>query len=172
MAKKKTSKRKASDRKMTDALDKHFQEEYNEVISIEGENGEHQLIRFGNESIEKQDAGDAVMNDMKVFGANKNLYRVIPNLISGMKPGKVRLYYAWWEMEGCPQNTKKETLNKLKFYKVEIISSRSELYHPHGTASMQEIIGKDGQYWSNNVMLIVPKGSYGNARGRIWSIAS
>lgn len=145
------SKKKSSDKKMMDALDKRFTEM-----------GEQK--RFGNEIIIQQDVGDAVMDYMKIFGANKNLYRVVPFLISGMRPGRTRLYYAWWEREGRPQNTRPETLSKLKFYKVERLTSDSEKYHPHGTASQEVIIGRDGQYWSNNAMLIVPQGGYGNMR--------
>ena len=37
--------------------------------------------------------------------------------------------------------------------------------HPHGDAAMSELIVREGQYWNNNVMSIVPQGSYGNIRG-------
>ena len=38
-------------------------------------------------------------------------------------------------------------------------------YHPHGDSAMAELIVREGQYWNNNVMSIVPQGSYGNIRG-------
>ena len=38
-------------------------------------------------------------------------------------------------------------------------------YHPHGDVAMSELIVREGQYWNNNVMAIVPQGSYGNIRG-------
>lgn len=114
----------------------------------------------------KQNVADAALECMQIFGANKNLYRTMASLIDGMKPGKRRLIYSWWELNGRPSNTKPETLKKLKKFKVERLSSHATgNYHPHGSSSMDTIIGNEGQYWNNNVMLIKPQGSYGNARG-------
>lgn len=114
----------------------------------------------------KQNVADATLEYMQIFGANKNLYRTMASLIDGMKPGKRRLIYSWWELNGRPSNTKPETLKKLKKFKVERLSSNATgNYHPHGSSSMDTIIGNEGQYWNNNVMLITPQGSYGNARG-------
>ena len=60
---------------------------------------------------------------------------------------------------------KRERLKKLKFVKVDRLSSNTVKYHPHGTSATDELIGREGQYWNNNVMLLVPQGSYGNMRG-------
>lgn len=114
----------------------------------------------------KQNVADAALEYMQIFGANKNLYRTMASLIDGMKPGKRRLIYSWWELNGRPSNTKPETLKRLKKFKVERLSSNATgNYHPHGSSSMDTIIGNEGQYWNNNVMLITPQGSYGNVRG-------
>ena len=114
----------------------------------------------------KQNVADAALEYMQIFGANKNLYRTMASLIDGMKPGKRRLIYSWWDLNGGPSNTKPETLKKLKKFKVERLSSNATgNYHPHGSSSMDTIIGNEGQYWNNNVMLITPQGSYGNVRG-------
>lgn len=72
------------------------------------------------------------------------------------------MYWSWWELEGKPKNIKPETLRKLKFHKVSKLSSNAMSYHPHGDTAMEELIGREGQYWNNNVMAIVPQGSYGN----------
>lgn len=152
MAKKKTTtKRKKADIKMSDKLDKKFSELYGE--------------RFGDEKITDVNVADADLEYSQLFGANKNLYRAIPHLISGFKPGKTRCYYNWWEMSGRPQNTKPETLKKLKQFKVDVLASSTVVYHPHSTDSMDDMIGADGQYWNNNVMYLVPEGAYGNIRG-------
>ena len=145
------TKRNKKDEKMSKKLDAKFSEVYGE--------------RFGNEKITQVNAADADLEYSQIFGANKNLARITPSLISGLKPGKTRCYYNWWEMEGRPQNTKSDTLKKLEFYKVDELASTTVKYHPHGTASMQEMLGKDGQYWNNNVMMLVPQGAYGNLRG-------
>ena len=148
---KKNSKRKKSDNKMDEKLEAKFSEVY----------GEH----FGNEKITRVNVADADLEYTKLFGANKNLLRITPSLISGLKPGKTRCYYNWWEDDKRPQNTKPETLKKLDTYKVNERASTTVKYHPHGTDTMEDMIGKDGQYWNNNVMLIVPQGAYGNLRG-------
>lgn len=148
----KKSKRKNIDIEMGKKLDKLFDEEYGE--------------RFGNEKIIQQNVAEAALEYSKLFGANKNLYRTIASLSDGLKPGKRRLLYSWWELEHRPSNTKKETLNKLKSIKVDKLSSNTVAsYHPHGASGIDEMIGNEGQYWSNNVMLLVPQGNYGNMRG-------
>lgn len=152
MAKKKNkSKRNSKDLQMDKKLQEKFVSEYGE--------------RFGNEKITKVNIADADLEYSQLFGANKNLYRTIASMSDGLKPGARRLLYSWWELEHKPTNTKKETLNKLKFIKVDKLSANTVNYHPHGTSATDELIGKLGQYWSNNVMLIVPQGSYGNQRG-------
>ena len=145
------SKRKSSDKKMMENLDKKFSEKYGES--------------FGNEKITRMNIADADLEYSQLFGANKNLYRTIPSLVSGLKPGATRLLYAWWEVEGKPSNTKPETLRKLKYRKAATVSTKAMEYHPHGDTAMSELIGRLGQPWLNNVMLIEPQGGYGNLRG-------
>ena len=38
------------------------------------------------EKIYKKNIADACEEYSKIFGANKNLYRIMPNLIDGLKP--------------------------------------------------------------------------------------
>ena len=149
MAKK--SKRNKKDIQMDNKLDKLLSDEYGE--------------RFGNEKIIQSNIAEAALEYSKLFGANKNLYRTIASLIDGLKPGKRRLFYSWWELENKPTNTKRETLNRLRSIKVDRLSSNTINYHPHGNTAVDDVIGGEGQYWSNNVMTIVPQGSYGNMRG-------
>ena len=75
------------------------------------------------------------------------------------------MYWSWWLTEKRPKDTSKDTLKKLRFIKAGTISSNAMAYHPHGDAAMSELIVREGQYWNNNVMAIVPQGSYGNIRG-------
>ena len=151
---KKKSKRKSKDLKMDKLLSQKLVDEF----------GEEQQ-RFGNEIITKENVAEANLEYQKLFGANKNLYRVIASLQDGMKPGKRRMFYTWWLMEGRPQNTKRETLNKLHSLKVATIISQTLRLHPHGESGIEETLSREGQYWSNNIMTVVPQGSYGNMRG-------
>lgn len=147
------SKRKSSDKKMDKNLDAKFKEYFLETE------------RFGDEKITRVNAADAVEQYSCLFGANKNLYRIAASLIDGLKPGARRMIYSWWELENCPQNTNKDTLKKLKLIKVDKLASNTVNYHPHGGTSTEELIGRTGQYWNNNVMIITPHGNYGNMRG-------
>lgn len=148
---KKKSKRNSKDLKMEKKLQTRLMEEYGET--------------FGNERVTKMNIADASLDYSKLFGANKNLYRTIASISDGLKPGKRRLFYSWWELEHKPTNTKRETLNKLKSIKVDKLSANTVNYHPHGTTSTDDTLGREGQYWNNNVMTIVPQGSNGNIRG-------
>ena len=38
-------------------------------------------------------------------------------------------------------------------------------YHPHGDAAIEEVIGKMGQWWTNNVLYIDPSGNFGSLTG-------
>ena len=117
------------------------------------------------EKIIKQNAADAAKEYSCIFGANKNLYRTIPSMQDGLKPGKRRIFYSWWETCGCPTNTKKETLNKLKFSKVTNVAAHAMIYHPHGNIANEEVIYGEGQSWANNICTVVPQGNYGSIRG-------
>lgn len=157
MSKSHKSKRTKKDQDMYSKLDRRFHDEFGETE------------RFGNEIITQVNIADADLEYTKIFGANKNLDRAIPNLCDGLKPSKRRLFYSWWELIGRPQNTKPETLKKMRFQKVDKLASNTVNYHPHGTSSINDILGKEGQYWSNNVMTIVPQGAFGNFRGDSWA---
>lgn len=121
---------------------------------------------FGNEKIERKNVAEADREYCQLFGANKNLSRVIPSLLDGLRPGKRRLFYSWWESQRKPTNTKPETLRKLSFTKVAtIVSNAMGTYHPHGDSGLNGMIENSGQYWNNNVMEIIPRGNYGNQHG-------
>lgn len=147
------SKRSKKDQKMSSMLDKKFQDEYGE--------------RFGNEKITRVNVADADLDYSRLAGANKNLYRTIASLIDGLKPGKRRLLYSWrTELDPKISSTKKEALNKRKYYRIDkLASNTTSSYHPHSGDAIEAMLGKEGQYWSNNVMLIDPQGSFGNLRG-------
>ena len=145
------TKRKSSDKKMSDKLDKKFSEEF-----------ELDDDKFEGETIYKVNIGEADLEYSKLFGANKNLYRTIPSLIDGLKPGARRLLYSWWEFEGRPQDK-----NKLKVIKAQRLSANTMAYHPHSDSAIGDLIGRLGQSWNNNIMLLEPQSSVGNIRGNM-----
>lgn len=120
------------------------------------------------ERIEKRNVAEAAEEYSCNFAANKNLLRAIVSLQDGLKPVARRLFYSWWEMDGKPQSMSSEVLKKMQFYKVASITSNSmQNYHPHGDSAAMAMIGTEGQYWSKNVMTIIPQGSFGNVRGDV-----
>lgn len=153
MAKKKKSKRDTKDLKMMEALFEKFKDDPSSNQ------------RIGNEIVEEKNAALAVEEYVKIFGANKNDYRVTPRFNDGLKPGAGRLLYSWWLTEGRPQNTKPETMKKLQFAKASEISATAMRLHPHSDTANADLLVRMGQRWRNNVMLITPHGSFGNQRG-------
>ena len=140
------TKRSKKDVKTTKKLEKKFQEQFGET--------------FGNEKITRMNVADANLEYSQLAGANKNLYRTIASLPDGLKPGKRRLLYSWrTDLDPRISNTKPESLNKRRYYRVDKLSSTATAsYHPHGGSAMEAMIGKEGQYWSNNVLLLDPQG--------------
>ena len=73
---------------------------------------------YGDEVIINENAADAAERMYKNFSANKNLYRMIPSMIDGFKPGRRRFYYAWWLKDGSPNSVNSETFKKRKLRKL------------------------------------------------------
>lgn len=103
-----------------------------------------------------------------IYGANKNLYRILPSLQDGLRPGKRRMLYAFWELNKRPQNTKPDTLAKLKQNKNKlsrVVGDTIGKYHPHGDTSVAETICGEGQVFRNNICTVGAQGAYGNING-------
>lgn len=120
---------------------------------------------YGNETIINENAAYAAEKMYKNFSANKNLYRMIPSMIDGFKPGKRRFYYAWWIKDGAPNSVDSETFKKRKLRKLQVLAGFCMEIHPHSDSGVLSAAGKDGQSFLNNVMLLQPSGSYGNIKG-------
>lgn len=145
------SKKKSKKDKMNEKLDQKFRD-------ILGE-----TEKFGNETIVQKNVAEADNDYLKLFGANKNIARITPSLLDGLRPGKRRLFYSWWVNYNKPTNTKPETMRRVTMRKVNKILGDAMEYHPHG--EMKDTIDIEGQSWNNNVMTIVPGGGYGNQHG-------
>ena len=105
---------------------------------------------MGNEIITKNIA-EIAEEYMKIYGANKNLYRHIPSLVDGLKPVHRRTLYTMYK--DFPLNS---------FTKVQRIMGNTLAYHPHGDSAIHEVIGGMGKPWDNNVCLIKGSGNYGS----------
>lgn len=121
-----------------------------------------ELLMYGSEEVYSKNIADASKEYSCLFGANKNIYRITPHLIDGCKPGLRRFLYAWWLEEKRPQSTDPEVLRKRRYYKVDTLSSKCMVFHPHSAQGVEEMIGRAGQDFANNIMLIDPQGNYGN----------
>lgn len=117
---------------------------------------------YGNEQLSQMNIADAAKDYTSLFAVNKNLARAIPTLQDGLKPVLRRLLWAWWLSSGKPTNTNPETLKRLKFSKGQIITSNAMQYHPHSDSGSEGVLGRLGQTFTNNAMLLETQGSFGN----------
>lgn len=89
-----------------------------------------------------------------IAGINKNVARHIPCSYDGLKPVARRALLIMYE-------DKSRAFQKVN----KIAGDTMGKYHPHGEGSVEEVIGRMGQKWNNNVLYIDPSGNYGNENG-------
>lgn len=101
-----------------------------------------------------------------LFGANKNVYRVMPSMQDGLRPGKRRIFYSLWQLCGKPQKASPEVVRRLKkdLVKLDRLMGATSAIHPHGGATYETIVG-EGQTFRNNICTIAKQGNYGNING-------
>ena len=103
---------------------------------------------------EKKNIADETMRYSIVSGINRNIARHIPLAYDGLKPVSRRILLVL---------SKPAYANFQKVSKIagEVMGD----YHPHGDTAIEEVIGKMGQWWNNNIMYIVPDGNFGTQNG-------
>ena len=99
------------------------------------------------------DVAEASEEYTKLFGSNKNLYRVMPSLIDGLKPVQRRLLYS---MHMNPNKGSKHR-------KVMQIIGDLVAYHPHG--GQADVVGNMATPWQCNIPYLIPQGNFGSIRG-------
>ncbi len=104
--------------------------------------------------IENVNLGEFNEDDMKIFGANKNLYRAIPSMIDGLKPVARRVLYTMYISSA-----------RTKMTKMAMICSNTLQFHPHGDGSIADVAGGMAQSFSNNAVLLDTKGNPGTISG-------
>lgn len=91
-----------------------------------------------------------------ISGINRNVARHIPSGYDGLKPVARRVLLILAE----------DKKSEREFQKVNAVAGNvMGKYHPHGDAAIEEVIGKMGQYWTNNVLYVDPSGNFGNLNG-------
>ena len=99
------------------------------------------------------DVAEASEEYTKLFGSNKNLYRVMPSMIDGLKPVQRRILYSMYK------NPNKGS----KPRKVMQILGDAVSYHPHG--GQADVVGNMATSWQCNIPYLVPQGNFGSIRG-------
>lgn len=106
-------------------------------------------------NLRKQNIAEVCKTYNQICGANKNLYRSIPSMIDGLKPGARRLMYTMYKKYGHSKEKNK----------VASIAGSVLEYHPHGDSSVVETLVGLGQPFDNNACLIEGKGNFGSLIG-------
>ena len=89
---------------------------------------------------------------IKIFGANKNLYRIMPRMQDGLKPVQGRFLYTLYKGKG-----------RHNFIKMAKASSDTvAAFHPHGGASVAEVGAKLASPICNNVSTVEGQGNFGS----------
>lgn len=101
--------------------------------------------------ITKWNIAEASEDYSKKFGANKNLYRIIPSLQDGFKPVNRRALYSLWKGKG-----------RHKFIKLAKAASDTLDYHPHSSASVEDVIARMANGQINNICPVEGQGHFGS----------
>lgn len=117
-----------------------------------------ELIKSANydAGVVDENMADACKGFMRVFGANNNLMRHLPEVFDGLKIGERRILYTMYRMG---LNYNKPTI------KVKNIVGNTMMYHPHGDAAIEDTLVKMAQPWANIQQCIAGEGNFGSAAG-------
>lgn len=102
--------------------------------------------------IYKRDLADACEEYNKIFGANKNLYRIMCSTIDGCKPVQRRFLYSLYKGKGRTQF--------IKMSKAAADTTAS--FHPHGNASVEDVGAKMANPTCNNILTVEGQGNFGS----------
>ena len=100
----------------------------------------------------QRNLADACEEYLKIFGANKNLYRIMISMQDGLKPVQRRFLYTLWKGKG--RN------NFIKMSKAA--ADTTAAFHPHGSASVEDVGAKMTATIFNNVTPVEGQGNFGS----------
>lgn len=111
--------------------------------------------------VTQEDVGYAAEEYTKLFGANKNLYRIMPSMIDGLKPVTRRILYATYLLKAYYID--KSHRNTLKM--TRIVADTMGKFHPHGDQSIGDAAGGLAIEHANNITYLKGQGNFGSIRG-------
>ena len=117
--------------------------------------GEHEFCEFS-ENYNEEDFSDAIVKYSFNSGVNKNVSRYISLMFDGLKPVARRTLLVLYEKRGAGNR-----MRKVNAISGDVMGK----YHPHGNTSIDDTLGKMGQWWYNQKMFIDGTGNYGNLTG-------
>ena len=104
------------------------------------------------EKIQQKNLADACEEYIKIFGANKNLYRIMCSMQDGLKPVARRFLYTLYMGKG-----------RSKFIKMAKASSDTVAsFHPHGGTSVSDVGAKLASPIANNIRCVDGQGNFGS----------
>ena len=112
-------------------------------------------VFLASDRIEDANIGIYNSNGMRIFGANVQLARAIPDIIDGLKPLGRRILYAITKIGKADKTMKK--INALAGFVIQI--------HPHGETSAEDALKDFSKEWEYTYPLIDIKGNNGSAKG-------
>lgn len=104
----------------------------------------------------EENIADACKEFMRIFGANNNLMRHLPEVFDGLKIGERRILYAMHKA-GLAYNKSR--------MKVASIVGDAMKFHPHGNIALEDTLVKMAQPWSNIQPFIDGQGNFGSPAG-------
>lgn len=100
----------------------------------------------------RKNLADACEEYNKIFGANKNLYRIMPSANDGLKPVQRRFLYSLYKGKGRTQFIKM----------AKAAADTTAAYHPHGSASVEDVGAKMASPIANNIPTVEGHGNFGS----------
>lgn len=104
------------------------------------------------EKIQVRNLAEACEEYNKIFGANKNLYRIIPSMQDGLKPVQRRFLYTLFRGKGRTQFIKMS----------KAASDTTASFHPHGYTSVEDVGARMASPIFNNVNSVEGQGNFGS----------
>ena len=102
--------------------------------------------------IYKRDLAETCESFIKIFGANKNLYRIIPSMVDGLRQVSRRFLYSLYKGKG-----------RNEFIKMaKAAGDTMAAYHPHGDTSIVEAGATMANPCKNNVLPVEGQGNFGS----------
>lgn len=100
----------------------------------------------------QKNIADACEEYTKIFGANKNLYRIMCSMQDGLKPVQRRFLYTLYKGKGRTQFIKMS----------KAASDTIAMFHPHGNVAVEDVGAGMASPISNNIATVEGQGNFGS----------